>query len=169
MHTSDCVIHFEYSWFKMSYNYIKRHCVYVCFVASTCVEPDGKHEINRAHPSVTRECISCRFYSSSDWNHQTALTLSAVITDKMSKRKKDDDYCFNFQPNANKINHIHSNDIRSVLNRREIGQRVRLGTESNVKHTLYSSIRSVRSWNPALTTNHTHHGAIFNFDFSTDG
>lgn len=40
---------------------------------------------------------------------------------------------------------------------------------STLCHNLYSALDCVRVWNPSDTVKHTHHGGIFNFDFTSDG
>ena len=59
--------------------------------------------------------------------------------------------------------------VRRWLRSRELGAKATLGHSNNVSRQLYSSVEKVRSWNPMHTTDHTHHGGIFNFDFSKDG
>ena len=44
-----------------------------------------------------------------------------------------------------------------------------LPNQAQVESYLFPQIRCVRSWNPIKTTDNTHHGGIFNFDFSPDG
>ncbi|XP_064630318.1 DDB1- and CUL4-associated factor 10-like [Lineus longissimus] len=53
---------------------------------------------------------------------------------------------------------------------REVGGgKNRFPCKSELLPGLYGSVREVHSWNPQQTVKHTHHGGIFNFDFSTDG
>lgn len=62
-------------------------------------------------------------------------------------------------------------EIRRWLRAREIGCKttIGLGHQNRISKQLFSSIAKVRSWNPADTVKDTHHGGIFNFDFSQDG
>ena len=60
-------------------------------------------------------------------------------------------------------------DIRKWLRVREMGGKATLGIRNRLNKQLYSSVIKVRSWNPVDTVDQTHHGGIFNFDFSKDG
>ncbi|KAJ8317139.1 hypothetical protein KUTeg_005043 [Tegillarca granosa] len=59
------------------------------------------------------------------------------------------------------------------LRRRETGHsNVHRGgfSESEMLNTaLYSNFKALHTWDPSKTVQDTHHGGIFNFDFSTDG
>ena len=63
----------------------------------------------------------------------------------------------------------HSEEVRNWLRNREHGKRPVLGTKSLFHSQLYSSVQCVNQWNPSKTVDETHHGGIFNFDFSPDG
>ncbi|KAL3865192.1 hypothetical protein ACJMK2_006808 [Sinanodonta woodiana] len=52
---------------------------------------------------------------------------------------------------------------------REIGNKRYVGESSQLQSLVASSVRAVDTWNPGNTVDHTHHGGVFNFDFSKDG
>jgi len=74
---------------------------------------------------------------------------------------------------------MKAGSIHSWLNQREIGLAkggagIGVGGAGNgyskkLCHALYSALDCVRVWNPIDTVDHTHHGGIFNFDFTSDG
>ncbi|CAI9732619.1 DDB1CUL4-associated and CUL4-associated factor 10-like [Octopus vulgaris] len=53
--------------------------------------------------------------------------------------------------------------------KRELGLKHALGDLSQMYCGLYSSFEAVQTWEPDKTSEHTHHGGIFNFDFSPEG
>ncbi|KAK3610448.1 hypothetical protein CHS0354_016626 [Potamilus streckersoni] len=52
---------------------------------------------------------------------------------------------------------------------REVGHKRFVGEFSKIQGLVASSVRAVDTWNPGNTVDHTHHGGVFNFDFSKDG
>lgn len=51
----------------------------------------------------------------------------------------------------------------------EEGRRACFGMKDAVMSSLYSSMLPANSWDPAASVTHTHHGAVFNLEFSPDG
>lgn len=62
--------------------------------------------------------------------------------------------------------------VHNWLEKRELGLSFRCNPKSiksSIASDIYGSFKCLRMWSPQNTTCHTHHGGIFNFDFSPDG
>lgn len=55
------------------------------------------------------------------------------------------------------------------LKKRELGHKFSSFEARSFRGGLYSSLKAVHKWDPQKTVDSTHHGGIFNFDFSPDG
>ena len=64
---------------------------------------------------------------------------------------------------------MNSREPWKWIRQRELGGKGGDGNRDSVMKTLYSSIVSVREWEPGKTVGDQAHGGIFNFDFSSDG
>lgn len=62
-----------------------------------------------------------------------------------------------------------NNGSVAFLQGRELGKPLAVGQYNRYVSNMYRSVDVVHYWDPAKTSTNTHHGGIFNFDFSTDG